>query len=246
MQLEGSVALVTGANRGLGRDFTRALLAAGASKVYAGARNPEPSDDPAVVPVRLDVTDPAQVADAAARLTDVTLVINNAGIGGGRTLLADDTVQVAREQIEVNYLGPLTVARAFAPVLAANGGGALVNIHSVLSWLAHPSAATYSASKAAVWSLTNSLRTVLRAQGTQVLGVHVGYIDTDMTEGIEAPKLTPAEVTAKVLEGIAAGREEVLVDQLSADVKSALPNDLELLYPNVQAEYDQAVAAATA
>jgi NAD(P)-dependent dehydrogenase (short-subunit alcohol dehydrogenase family) len=232
MQIEGAVALVTGANRGLGRAFARALLDAGAAKVYAGARDPGSITDPGVVPLRLDVTDPEQVAAAAREASDVTIVVNNAGVAFDAPLLGDD-VGALRDEFEVNYFGTLAVARAFAPVLAANGGGALVNMLSALSFVASPRHPNYSATKAAAWSLTNNLRTHLRGQGTLVVGVHAGYIETDMTAGIDDPKIAPEVVAVQTVEALAAGREEVLADDTSRGAKSALPQD------------DEAVAAAS-
>jgi NAD(P)-dependent dehydrogenase (short-subunit alcohol dehydrogenase family) len=244
MQVEGAVALVTGANRGLGRAFARALLDAGAAKVYAGARDPGTITDPDVVPLRLDVTDPAQVAAAAEVASDVNIVINNAGVELRAPLLGDDLGPL-REEFEVNYFGTLAVARAFAPVLAANGGGALVNMLSALSFVAVPRHPNYSATKAAAWSLTNSLRTFLRGQGTLVVGVHAGYLDTDMTADIDDPKIAPEVVATQTVEALAAGSEEVLADDTARTAKAALPRDLELVYPGIQARYDEAVAAAS-
>lgn len=248
MQIEGTVALVTGANRGLGAAYVRALLDGGAAKVYAAARDPKSVtvEDPRVVPLALDVTDPAQVAAAAAQASDVALVISNAGIGRGTSALDDDAIAGARDELEVNYFGVLHVARAFAPVLKANGGGALVNMLSVVSWLHVPGIATYAASKAAAWAATNALRVQLRSQGTQVVGIHVGYVDTDLTAGVSDPKSDPDDIAAKVVAGIAAGAEEILADETSEQVKAALPNDLVALYPGLQEGYDAAQAAATA
>jgi NAD(P)-dependent dehydrogenase (short-subunit alcohol dehydrogenase family) len=245
MQVEGAVALVTGANRGLGRAFTRALLDAGAAKVYAGVRDPATVTDPDVVPLRLDVTDPAQVEAAAREASDVTIVINNAGIANGAAALGDDDFAAHRSEFEVNYFGTLAVARAFAPVLKANGGGALVNMLSALSFVAFPQHANYSATKAAAWSLTNTLRTQLRGQGTLVVGVHAGYIDTDMVAAITDPKIAPEVVATQTVEALAAGREEVLADETSRNAKAALPQDLEVIYPAIQARYDEATAAAS-
>jgi NAD(P)-dependent dehydrogenase (short-subunit alcohol dehydrogenase family) len=242
MQLEGSVALVTGANRGLGKAYARALVDAGAAKVYAAARNPESITDPDVIPVRLDVTDPAQVAAAAQLASDATIVVNNAGGATATGLLDPDAVAAAREMIEVNYLGTLSVAHAFAPVLAANGGGALVNMLSVLSFVSMPQHGPYNASKAAAWSATNALRVQLRGQGTLVVGVHSGYLDTDMAANAPGPKTSPEDIAAQVVAALRADQEEVLGDQLSRDVKAALANDLELLYPGIQQQWDAATA----
>ena len=182
MNIKHSVAFVTGANRGLGLAFARALLARGASKVYAGVRNPEGVDIPGVIAVRLDVTDPASVAAAAAQCGDVTLLVNNAGIARVMPSMLDaQLADVAREVFETNYYGVMNVSQAFAPVLAANGGGAIVNVLSDAVWVARPFLSAYAASKAAAWSFTNALRIELRGQHTLVQGVHVGFMDTDMT-----------------------------------------------------------------
>ncbi|MFE3450021.1 SDR family oxidoreductase [Nonomuraea sp. NPDC059194] len=211
MKIDDSVALVTGANRGLGAAFAHALLDRGAKTVYAAVRDPSTVTDPRLVVVQLDVTDPAQAAAAAERCGDVDLLINNAGALG-----------LPAVEMATNYLGVRAVSRAFAPVLARNGGGALVNILSVLSFMTFPQVATYAASKAAAWSLTNALRMELREQGTLVTGVHAAYIDTDMAARVTAPKLTTAEVVAATLDGVAAGLTEVLVDELSRNAKAAL------------------------
>ncbi|MFB4282844.1 MULTISPECIES: SDR family oxidoreductase [unclassified Nonomuraea] len=227
MKISGSTALVTGANRGLGAVFARALLERGARTVYAAARNPDTVTDPDLTPIALDITDPAAVTAAAGRCTDVDLLINNAGVllpyGPGQ--------ESARAEMEVNYFGTLAMSDAFAPVLARNGGGALVNVLSVLSWVTFPHLRTYSAAKAAAWSLTNALRVELREQGTHVLGVHAGYIDTDMAAGVTDPKVSPAEVVAQALDGLEQGAYEVLADGVSQNVKAALSGGLELLYP---------------
>jgi len=221
MNIQGSIALVTGANRGLGLAYAKALLAAGASKVYAGARDPSTVTLPGVIPVKLDVTRPQDVAAAAALCSDVNLVINNAGIGGGALLLdATDGEATLRRLLETNLHGIHAMAVAFAPVLKANGGGALVNMLSALSWLSLESTGAYSVSKAAAWALTNSLRNELRAQGTQVLAVHAGYIDTDMVSHIDAPKSSPADIAARTLEALAKGELEVLADETARQVKA--------------------------
>jgi len=230
VDIEGSAALVTGASRGIGRAIARALLDRGA-KVYAGARDPRSITDAELIPVRLEVTDAANVAAAARQCADVSIVVNNAGLSTGTSPLSGAALDAARREIEVNYLGPLAVSRAFAPVLGANGGGALVNILSVMSWISVPHAGTYAASKAAAWSMTNAVRLMLRDQGTLVVGVHFGYADTDMAAAIAGPKLDPAEVARQVVEAIAEGHEEVLADPLSRQVRAALSGELRLLYP---------------
>jgi NAD(P)-dependent dehydrogenase (short-subunit alcohol dehydrogenase family) len=222
MKLKNAVVFITGANRGLGRAFAEAALAAGAAKVYAAARDIKAIDLPGVVPVALDVTDAAQVAAAAALCTDVTLLINNAGISRQGPLLGAEGVAAARAELETNFFGPWALTEAFAPVLQANGGGAVLNVLSVLSWVTVPGVATYSASKAAAWSLSNGLRNELKAQGTQVTSLHVGYMDTDMTRGLDAPKSAPADVARLALEGIEAGAFEVLADDISRHVKQSL------------------------
>ena len=222
MEIQNSVALVTGANRGLGLAFTQALLAGGARKVYAAARDPATVKQPGVQPVRLDVTDPAQVAATAAELGDVTLVINNAGIIRGSGFLGEKGVEAVRAELETNFFGPVHVSRAFAPILARNGGGAIVNVLSALSWVAFPSSSTYSASKAAAWAFSNGLRNELRGQGTQVLALHVGYMDTDMVREVAAPKSKPEDVARQVLEALEAGKSEVLADEVSRRIKQNL------------------------
>ena len=223
MQLKDSVVIVTGANRGLGLAFAQAALAAGARKVYAAARDPASVTLPGVVPIQLDVGTAAQVAAAVRDCGDVTLLINNAGISMGSSFLASpDAVAAARAEFEVNFFGPWALASAFAPVLKANGGGAIVNVLSALAWVSFPSVATYSASKSAAWSLTNGLRNELREQGTQVVALHVGYMDTDMARGLDAPKSSPADVARVTLDGVEAGAFEVLADDISQQIKQSL------------------------
>lgn len=222
MQIKNSVVLVTGANRGLGQAFVNELLQAGAAKIYAAGRDPSTITLQGVVPIQLDVTNAADVAAAAARCTDLTLLINNAGIGRGSSFLAVGSTDAARAELETNFFGPLALSQAFAPILKANGGGAIVNVLSVLSWLNISTAATYSASKSAAWSLTNGLRNELRPQGTQVVGVHVGFMDTDMARGVPGPKADPLDVARQTLAALEAGQDEVLADELSRNVKQAL------------------------
>ncbi len=231
MNVEGSVALVTGANRGLGASLCAALLERGAAKVYAGARDVDSVTMDGVEPIRLDITSPDDIAAAAATCRDVTLLINNAGIGTGTLALAENAQEMAQREFDTNVLGPLAMSSAFAPILGANGGGALVNVLSVLAWFSSPSTALYCAAKAASWSLTNSIRQELHAQGTQVVALHVGYMDTDMTAGINAPKSSPDDVAAQVMDGLEAGHFEVLADDISRNVRAALSGDLTVLYP---------------
>ncbi|MEV5840737.1 SDR family oxidoreductase [Streptomyces sp. NPDC051985] len=230
MRIEGSVALVTGANRGIGLAFCRALLARGAAKVYAGVRRPEDFAEPGPEPLRLDVTDHDQVAAAARTASDATIVINNAGIQAGPGLL-EGPLDGARRELEVNYLGTWAVSRAFAPVLAAHGGGALVNMLSVASWRSTERFPSYAASKSAQWSLTNALRVALREQGTLVVGVHVGWVETDATVRVDEPKTDPAEVAARTMDAIEHDEPEVLVDETARRVRAALSGPLDLLYP---------------
>jgi NAD(P)-dependent dehydrogenase (short-subunit alcohol dehydrogenase family) len=222
MKIQNSVALVTGANRGLGLAFTQALLAGGARKVYAAARDPASIRQAGVQPVRLDVTKPEEVAAAARDLGDVTLVVNNAGIIRGSGFLGENGVEAARAEFETNFFGPIAVSRAFAPILGRNGGGAIVNVLSALSWVAFPSSSTYAASKAAAWSFSNGLRHELRGQGTQVLALHVGYMDTDMVRHVTAPKSKPEDVVKAALEALEAGKSEVLADEVSRRIKQNL------------------------
>ncbi|GLY06602.1 MULTISPECIES: SDR family oxidoreductase [Actinoplanes] len=221
MELTTAVALVTGANRGFGRHLAAQLLERGAT-VYAAARDPKSVDLPGALPLRLDVTDPTSIAEAAAAATDVTLLINNAGIATGTPLLDGDLTGIRRD-METNYFGPLLLTRAFAPVITANGGGAVLNVLSVLSWL-HPGAAgSYSAAKAAAWALTGATRELLTPHGITVTGLHVGYMDTDMAAAVPAGhKVDPAGVARLALDAVARGDAEVLGDQATRQVKAAL------------------------
>ncbi|ARJ05235.1 short-chain dehydrogenase [Cnuibacter physcomitrellae] len=232
MDISGTTVLVTGANGGLGRNFVEQALARGASRVYATARRPRQWEDARVEPLALDVTDEASVAAAVVAAPDVDIVINNAGVGGASSLLASSVEDVERV-FATNVFGALRVAKAFAPVLASRGGGALVDVHSVLSWLAI--AGGYSASKAALWSLTNSLRVELAPQGTLVVGAHLGYTDTPMIADVDAEKNDPAEVVASIWDAVAADEDEALADQVSRDVRAALSGPVRSLYAQLLA-----------
>ena len=233
MQIEGSTALVTGANRGLGRRFAEELVARGA-KVYAGARNPESVDLAGVTPIALDITDPVSVAAAAAATGDVSLLINNAGSATGAGLL-DGSLDDIKLELDTHFFGTLAVTRAFAPQLAAasasGNGSAVLNVLSVLSWVSFPAIGAYSAAKAAEWSLTNALRQELAGQGTQVTALHVGYMDTDMARHVTSPKTDPAVVAKLALDGLAAGQFEVLADEVSQQVQRGLAGGVAALYP---------------
>ncbi|WP_029902875.1 SDR family oxidoreductase [Nocardia brasiliensis] len=224
--IAGKVALVTGGRRGLGAALVDELLARGARKVYSTARSAYSDPRPEVVTAELEVRSVESVAALAELASDVEIVFNNAGILLPAPLATGDFDSVT-ETFDVNVFGPLRVARAFAPILAANGGGALVNMHSVLSWLAGSGA--YGASKAAAWSVTNSLRVELAQQRTQVVGVHAGFIDTDMVAAIAQPKATPVEIAGRILDGVAAGDTEVLADAVTVEVKAALSGPVERL-----------------
>ena len=222
MNVANATVLITGANRGIGLAFATAALARGARKVYAGARDPQTVTLAGATPIRLDVTSPADVAAAVAAAGDVTLVINNAGVLRAGTFLAAGSEASLREQLETNVFGVLRMSQAFAPVLAANGGGALLNVASVASWISSPSLGLYAATKSASWSLSNGLRRELRAQKTQVLTLHMAFVDTDMTQGIERPKSTPEEIVARAFDALEAGAEEVLADERTRLVKRGL------------------------
>jgi NAD(P)-dependent dehydrogenase (short-subunit alcohol dehydrogenase family) len=194
VRIEGARVLVTGAGRGLGRVFTDSLLARDAGTVYAGLRDPAARVSAGAVPVQLDITSPDDVAAAVRRCADVDILVNNAGIMRFAPLLAAPDIADARAEMETNYFGTLRMCRAFAPVLAANGGGALVNVLSIVSWFANPQNSSYCAAKSAAWSLTNAARIELRQQGTLVTGVFAGVIDTEMGAAFaDLPEGQPAE-----------------------------------------------------
>ena len=232
MDLSKATVLVTGANRGLGSVYVDKLLERGA-KVYAGARKPEDiAPRPGVTPLRLDVTDPRDVAAVAMVATDVNLLINNAGVLTVGSLLTAD-MAVVRDGMEINFYGPLAMARAFAPVIESNGGGTILNMLSIFSWVSSPGAGTYSASKAAVWSLTNALRIELAPRNVHVAGLHVGFVDTDMVRRIDRAKVSAESVVDAALRGIADGADEILADDASRRIKRGLSGDVAALHSAV-------------
>ena len=244
MHIQDSTALVTGANRGIGKAFADALLDRGAGRVYAAVRDVGTITDPRVVPIQLDVTDPDRVAAVARELDDVQLVVNNAGVLNVSIPLSA-SLDVARVELETNYLSLVSMTQAFAPVLERNGGGAFVNLLSVYSWVAMPLISTYSASKAAAWSFTNAARIELGRQNTQVVGVHVGAVDTDMAASFDMEKLPPAIVAASALDALEAGEPEAVVDDYSHAVKAGLSNDQDALYPQVERQFLTMIGADT-
>ena len=242
MNIAGSVALVTGANRGLGQAYSRELVSRGAAKVYGAARDSAAVTEPGVTPITLDVTDPERVARVAAQCTDVSLLVNNAGVLKYSTFINAPNLDAARLEMETNYFGTLNMCRAFAPVLAANGGGAIVNMLSVSSFYTNPFDASYGASKAAAWSLTNGVRLELHHQGTLVIAVHASFIDTDMAALADVPKDSPESVAEQVFDAVEANQVEVLADERSRTVKASLSRDHELIYPSIQEFWDAAVS----
>lgn len=239
ISLVNSTVLVTGANGGLGTEFVHQALALGARKVYASARHPRDWNDPRIVALRLDVTDEASIASAAAAAADTVVVINNAAVSPLPDRILTDDFGEIRKTFETNFFGALALARAFAPVVGANGNGAFLQVHSVLSWIVADPAGqggghgAYAASKSALWSATNSLRLALARQGTHVLGLHFGYTDTPMTASIDADKEDPVDIVRAAYDGLVAGAYEVNADRLSREVKQGLSSQLEDLYPQL-------------
>lgn len=230
--LNGATVLVTGANGGIGTHFVREALVRGAAKVYATARTPRTWDDERIVPLQLDVTDAASIQAAVAAAPDVTILINNAGASPSSFGILNHTDDEIRRNIETNFVGPLMLARAYAPLLSAQAGEtAIIDIHSAMAWFAV--GGIYSATKAALWSATNSMRLELHPAGVQVLGVHVGWVDTAMAAGSTDPKLDPAVLVAKVFDATEAGEYEVLADETSVQLKAALSGPFEALYPQL-------------
>ncbi|QNN82514.1 SDR family oxidoreductase [Brachybacterium sp. Z12] len=236
MDITGQIALVTGANRGIGRQYVLELLERGAAKVYATARRPETLDveDPRVVPLRVDLLDHDSIIAAAQAASDTTVLVNNAGIATGAQLVTGDPAELRRE-MDTHFWGTLEMIRRFAPVLAGNGGGAIVNVLSALSWFASPGTGSYAAAKAAEWNMTNGVRIELAAQGTLVQGVHLGAADTDISAGYDGPKIAAREVPRCSLDALTAGQIEVVVDDWSAMVKASLSEDPAPFYDRITA-----------
>lgn len=224
MNLEGCVVLVTGSNRGIGRAIVEAFVQAGASRVYAAMRKPEAMDSPGVLPVRLDVTDMASITDAARQCGDVQILVNNAGVSLGQPLLGASDLEAAEREMRVNYLGTLQMCRAFAPILGRTGGGAIVNVLSILARVSMPLIGSYCASKAAMLSLTQGVRAQLAQQGTLVVGVMPAFVDTDMARRATVPKLAPSAVADSILAALREGTEDVYPGP-AADIAAQLQRD---------------------
>lgn len=231
--LTGAIVLVTGANGGIGSAFVAEALARGAAKVYATARNPRDWGDQRIVPLALDVNDPDSVAAAVAVASDVTVLINNAGSRPPTASFLELSADELRASMETNFVAPVLLAKAFAPVLTSHAQSVLIDMHSVASW--HAFGGVYSASKAALWSATNSLRLELSPKGTHVVGVHVGYVDTAMAAHANGPKMLAADLVDQVFDAVETGEYEVVADEISASVKAALSAPVEALYPELKA-----------
>lgn len=240
MDSNDSVVLVTGGNRGLGKALVQAFLKAGARKIYVGSRTPIETSDHRLQPIKLDVTNAQDIATAAQTCQDVTILMNNAGVIAPTSFLTAPSVDEARQEMETNYIGALAMVRAFAPHLKRNGGGAIVNMLSVASWFTPPLGGSYSASKYAALSLTQGIRIELRSQGTLVTAVYASYIDTDMAASVNAPKTSPEDIAASIIEGIHNNQEEVLADQSSHEIKAALASNPQMFYQQLQASWDNA------
>ena len=231
--LDGAVVLVTGANGGIGGEFVAQALSRGAAKVYATARVPRTWDDERIIPLQLDVNDPASVAAAVDAAGDVTVLINNAGVLPASANFLEHTTEELRDVMETNFFGPVLLSRAFAPVLTSHPASVLVNVHSVASWYAF--GGVYSASKAALWSATNSLRLELDPRGVHVVGVHVGFVDTPMAAaaGASGAIMAPQDLVGKVFDAVEADEYEVIADELSTNVRAGLSGPIEALYPQL-------------
>ncbi|MHA6528781.1 SDR family oxidoreductase [Paenibacillus sp. BAC0078] len=231
MDISQQVALVSGANRGFGKYLSMELLKRGA-KVYAGARNPNLVNIPGAIPLQLDITNPGSVTAAAEAAQDVTLLINNAGSSTGASFLTGSLDDIQLE-FNTHVFGTLSVIKAFAPLIEKNGGGSILNILSVLSWFSSDSAGAYSAAKSAEWAMTNALRLSLAPRNITVAGLHVGYMDTDMTERLNAPKSDPKDIAKIAVDGIEAELYEILADEISMKVQKGLAGGVKALYPEL-------------
>jgi NAD(P)-dependent dehydrogenase (short-subunit alcohol dehydrogenase family) len=236
--------LVTGANRGFGSASAQALLDAGAAKVYAGASDPRMVKDPRMTPIRPDITSSANVATAAATYGDVDILINNAGTMLEKTVLSEDSLEILKREMDANVLGLLAMCKAFAPVLARNEGGVIVNMLSVASWYVYPLNSTYCATRRAALAVTDGLRIELKAQGTRVLGVYAGFIDTEMGASLSSgPKTSPHQMAKKTIEGIIGALDGVLADEAAGSLWRAVRQDLAKLHAQMQVIWDERSAA---
>ncbi|QIZ08323.1 SDR family oxidoreductase [Priestia megaterium] len=231
MKISEQVAFVTGANRGFGRHLALELLSRGA-KVYAGARNPESIDIPGVIPVKLDITNPQEVAAAAMVAKDVTLLINNAGSSTGASLIDGDLDKIHLE-FNTHFFGTLSMVRTFAPILANNGGGSILNILSALSWVSSGTVGAYTAAKAAEWALTNDLRLNLYPQNVRVAGLHVGFMETDMTSSLEVPKSNPEDIAKIAIDGLESDSFEIVADDVSRKIQRDFAGGVSAIYPHL-------------
>ena len=234
MKIEGSVVLVTGANRGIGAEYVRQLLDRGASKVYAAARNIESVTNDKAVAISLDVTSASDIAEAVKSCGDVSMLINNAGILCETSVMADNALENAKAEFDTNVWGPMNLSKSFAPILASNGGGAIVNVLSLVSWMSVKEVGTYAMSKSAAWSLTNALRLELTGQGTLVVAVHPAFVDTDMAAKVVMPKTSTFQVVERTLDAVEAGLYEVIADDMTMFVKNNLSNHIEAFYPHIK------------
>jgi len=232
MDLDRAVVFVTGASGGLGKEFVQQSLDRGARRVYAATRRPFDWSDDRVVPVNLDVQDGKAIALAAASAADTTVVVNNAGTFAGGPLLTQPISEV-RDMFATNVMGALDLARAFAPALERNGGGTLLNVHSVLSWTVFPGGGAYAATKAAFWALTNALRLELAPRGVLVTGLHLGYTDTPMIADFDVKKNSPAQVVHAALDGLRDNQYEVIADEMTDEVRRLLSAPLEEQFPDL-------------
>ena len=250
-QINGSTALVSGANRGIGLAIARALLDRGAKKVYAGARNPDSLSalveeyGDRVVPLALDVTNENQVRQAAGDAKDVNLLINNAGVAfmGVETFKDPKWIEMGQGEYDVNVYGTYRMTTAFAPTLAANGGGTIANVVSVAGIANFPLAVSYSLSKAALHSLTQATRILLAGQGTKVSGIYPGPVDTDMAAGVETDKTSPEHVAGEILDGLEKGDEEIFPDPMAKEMGALYSQNPKGAEEGVKAMVEEMTAA---